>query len=245
MRCRRRQSASTICQNCLPDSSLLDRLVIRFPVLGSRFRVPGARCSVLGSLGVLCSAARPLNETSNREPRTGNGEPGLEARPDVCVYWPVESRSRSASSPRAMMAAQPVTPRAEHPRPDFMRADWRSLNGLWQFEFDDQNRGLAERWFRRDQSLTQADHRSVRLSNEAERHRRSHVPRRRVVSPDHRRAGRVAGKANPPEFRRRGLRGHRVGQRRAGGDCIAGDTRRSAPTSRTGSNRRATSSRYR
>lgn len=37
-------------------------------------------------------------------------------------------------------------PRAEHPRPDLMRADWLTLNGPWQFEFDDQDRGLAERW---------------------------------------------------------------------------------------------------
>src|SRR5262245_27826697 len=35
-----------------------------------------------------------------------------------------------------------------------MRADWRSLNGPWEFEFDDHNRGLAERWFRRDQPLS-------------------------------------------------------------------------------------------
>lgn len=51
-------------------------------------------------------------------------------------------------------AAQPAVPRAEHPRPDFMRADWRTLNGPWEFEFDDGNRGLAERWFRRDQPFS-------------------------------------------------------------------------------------------
>lgn len=39
-----------------------------------------------------------------------------------------------------------AVPRAEHPRPDLMRADWLTLNGPWQFEFDDQDRGLAERW---------------------------------------------------------------------------------------------------
>jgi beta-galactosidase/beta-glucuronidase len=53
----------------------------------------------------------------------------------------------------SMMAASTLAaqtpaaiPRAEHPRPDFVRADWRTLNGPWQFEFDDANRGLAERW---------------------------------------------------------------------------------------------------
>lgn len=45
-------------------------------------------------------------------------------------------------------ASQPAAvPRAEHPRPDFLRADWQTLNGPWQFEFDDQDRGLAERWY--------------------------------------------------------------------------------------------------
>ena len=28
-------------------------------------------------------------------------------------------------------------PRQEHPRPDMARADWQSLNGPWEFEFDD------------------------------------------------------------------------------------------------------------
>ncbi|HYE13258.1 MAG TPA: glycoside hydrolase family 2 TIM barrel-domain containing protein [Pyrinomonadaceae bacterium] len=40
-----------------------------------------------------------------------------------------------------------AVPRPEHPRPDFVRADWQTLNGTWEFEFDDANRGLAERWF--------------------------------------------------------------------------------------------------
>lgn len=39
------------------------------------------------------------------------------------------------------------TPRPEHPRPDFARADWQSLNGRWEFEFDDQDQGLRARWF--------------------------------------------------------------------------------------------------
>jgi len=38
-------------------------------------------------------------------------------------------------------------PRSEHPRPDLMRAEWQTLNGRWEFEFDDQDRGLAERWY--------------------------------------------------------------------------------------------------
>ena len=53
----------------------------------------------------------------------------------------------------AWVISQPVlahpqtTPRPEHPRPDLVRADWQTLNGRWEFEFDDNDRGLAERWF--------------------------------------------------------------------------------------------------
>jgi beta-galactosidase/beta-glucuronidase len=50
--------------------------------------------------------------------------------------------------------AQSSTPRPEHPRPDFMRADWQTLNGQWEFEFDDADRGLAERWYASDKRFT-------------------------------------------------------------------------------------------
>jgi beta-galactosidase/beta-glucuronidase len=37
-------------------------------------------------------------------------------------------------------------PRAEYPQPQFERADWLTLNGPWQFEFDDRNTGLDQNW---------------------------------------------------------------------------------------------------
>lgn len=37
-------------------------------------------------------------------------------------------------------------PRAEHPRPDFFRPVWQTLNGTWQFAFDEGNKGLSEGW---------------------------------------------------------------------------------------------------
>jgi beta-galactosidase/beta-glucuronidase len=40
-----------------------------------------------------------------------------------------------------------AVPRPEHPRPDLVRAGWQTLNGRWEFEFDDKDRGIAERWF--------------------------------------------------------------------------------------------------
>jgi beta-galactosidase/beta-glucuronidase len=40
-----------------------------------------------------------------------------------------------------------LQPRPEYPRPQFVREDWLNLNGIWEFAFDDANRGLQERWY--------------------------------------------------------------------------------------------------
>lgn len=34
-----------------------------------------------------------------------------------------------------------------YPRPQFKREHWQNLNGPWQLAFDDENRGLKDRWF--------------------------------------------------------------------------------------------------
>lgn len=34
-----------------------------------------------------------------------------------------------------------------HPRPQFIRENWESLDGQWDFRFDDENQGLAEKWY--------------------------------------------------------------------------------------------------
>ena len=39
-------------------------------------------------------------------------------------------------------------PRAEHPRPDRVRARWATLNGEWRFSFDRENAGRKEKWYR-------------------------------------------------------------------------------------------------
>ncbi|HXG24801.1 MAG TPA: glycoside hydrolase family 2, partial [Chthonomonadales bacterium] len=36
--------------------------------------------------------------------------------------------------------------RPDYPRPNALRKEWQSLNGLWEFAFDDANRGRAEGW---------------------------------------------------------------------------------------------------
>ena len=41
-------------------------------------------------------------------------------------------------------------PLPEHPRPDFMREQWQNLNGMWEFRFDQEDRGVAEEWWRSD-----------------------------------------------------------------------------------------------
>jgi beta-galactosidase/beta-glucuronidase len=43
------------------------------------------------------------------------------------------------------LAAQEI-PRPEHPNPQFQREPWLTLNGKWEFEFDDADAGLVEDW---------------------------------------------------------------------------------------------------
>ena len=37
--------------------------------------------------------------------------------------------------------------RKEYPRPQFQRKEWKSLNGLWEFCFDDNNDGIKEKYY--------------------------------------------------------------------------------------------------
>ena len=37
-------------------------------------------------------------------------------------------------------------PRPEHPQPQFQRDQWVTLNGSWDFDFDDADQGIAEDW---------------------------------------------------------------------------------------------------
>ncbi len=39
-------------------------------------------------------------------------------------------------------------PRPEYPRPQFVRSEWLNLNGPWEFDFDDEDVGLALGWER-------------------------------------------------------------------------------------------------
>ena len=45
-------------------------------------------------------------------------------------------------------------PRPEFPEPQFERAEWMTLNGEWQFAFDDSDAGLDAHWYAPDHNLT-------------------------------------------------------------------------------------------
>lgn len=45
----------------------------------------------------------------------------------------------------ASLAADAI-PRPEYPQPQFKRAQWLTLNGSWEFEFDDRNEGVTANW---------------------------------------------------------------------------------------------------
>lgn len=47
-------------------------------------------------------------------------------------------------------AGSTPVPRPEYPRPDFVRKEWLSLNGAWEFGFDDEDAGEDEQWFLAD-----------------------------------------------------------------------------------------------
>ncbi|QHW31885.1 glycoside hydrolase family 2 [Paenibacillus rhizovicinus] len=45
-------------------------------------------------------------------------------------------------------------PRSEYPRPQFIRKAWLSLNGAWDFSYDDQMVGEDEQWYRADSAAS-------------------------------------------------------------------------------------------
>jgi beta-galactosidase/beta-glucuronidase len=52
-------------------------------------------------------------------------------------------------SPLKTRWAQEVSPenaRPEYPRPQLVRSEWKNLNGLWEFQFDDQDLGRNHGW---------------------------------------------------------------------------------------------------
>lgn len=46
------------------------------------------------------------------------------------------------------MKDERIIPRNEYPRPQFVRKHWMNLNGEWTFDFDDDNSGIKECWYK-------------------------------------------------------------------------------------------------
>jgi beta-galactosidase/beta-glucuronidase len=68
-----------------------------------------------------------MNADPNMKPSTG------------CIRLPLQIFVAATLCTALCLHAQ--IPRPEHPRPDAYRDNWLNLNGLWQFEIDDQNNG--------------------------------------------------------------------------------------------------------
>ena len=45
-------------------------------------------------------------------------------------------------------------PLSEHPRPDFERAEWRNLNGRWDFALDARDEGERSGWARESRRIS-------------------------------------------------------------------------------------------
>src|SRR5947209_12239354 len=77
-------------------------------------------------------------------------------RPLACLLttWsfagPLQAEDwKPAAAPLMTRWAKDVSPekaRPEYPRPQLVRKDWLSLNGLWEFAFDDKNEGRSAGW---------------------------------------------------------------------------------------------------
>lgn len=94
----------------------------------------GSTQSALGRVSTMRKENRMRSTTSSGLPTWGPRSWLLFLA--ICWLGALDVRAQSS-----------LVPRSEHPRPDFARAEWQTLNGPWEFEFDDANRGLAERWF--------------------------------------------------------------------------------------------------
>jgi beta-galactosidase/beta-glucuronidase len=44
--------------------------------------------------------------------------------------------------------------RTDYPRPQFVREDWASLNGAWEFEYDDNRMGRRQKWHKGDRTFS-------------------------------------------------------------------------------------------
>ncbi len=69
--------------------------------------------------------------------------------PSVAQTAKEQTRWKPAEAPLLTRFAKDISPdrpRPEYPRPMMVRKDWQSLNGMWQFAFDDEAKGKEAGW---------------------------------------------------------------------------------------------------
>jgi beta-galactosidase/beta-glucuronidase len=63
---------------------------------------------------------------------------------------------RDSGSAAANLFDSELIPRPEYPQPQFQRADWMNLNGVWAFDFVDANAGLDANWAAPDHNFSRS-----------------------------------------------------------------------------------------
>ncbi len=65
----------------------------------------------------------------------------------------------------------PNTISETHPRPQMTRERWTDLGGVWQFAYDDANRGMDGDWARDARPFDRGNHRALSAGVGGERYR--------------------------------------------------------------------------
>lgn len=75
----------------------------------------------------------------------------------------------------------------DYPRPQFVRNNWENLNGMWDFAFDDENKGERGKWFEtfpKDRTIQVPFTYETKLSGIEDETRHDHVWYHRTISVD-------------------------------------------------------------
>src|SRR2546426_57387 len=106
-----------------------------------------SRCSSTPGVAATCASKTSTFATCpcGSSVRPGRRSP-MDRRKRLSYHESVLMRCIFLPAVFSLLAAAQQIPRPEFPQPQFQREHWLNLNGPWEFEFDDDNRGLAEDW---------------------------------------------------------------------------------------------------